>query len=191
MQHVLRSIRKAASIALFAVASFTLGACNSDNEYQTEAVTSPALESNARQATTNFKQTDPGLQRFFDNAAGYAIFPEVTKGGFVIGASRGDGVLYERGSPTHYVTMTAGTIGAQIGGQVFSEIIFFKTVAELDHFKQGHFEMDANASAVAVRSGASVAADYVNGVAVFVTGERGLMAEASVGGQKFKVRRIQ
>ena len=46
--------------------------------------------------------------------------------------------------------------------------------------------MSAQASAVAVTLGASADADYNKGVAVFTHVGGGVMAEASVGGQKFK-----
>jgi lipid-binding SYLF domain-containing protein len=78
------------------------------------------------------------------------------------------------------------TVGAQIGGQSFMEIIFFKNKAALDDFKQGNFELNAQISAVAVKEGASKDASYDQGVAVFTMPRVGLMAEATVGGQKFE-----
>jgi lipid-binding SYLF domain-containing protein len=77
-------------------------------------------------------------------------------------------------------------VGAQIGGQSFMEIIFFKNKAALDDFRQGNFELNAQISAVAVTEGASKDASYDLGVAVFTMPRKGLMAEASVGGQKFE-----
>ena len=184
-------------LALVTLASLPLGlttGCDTGGSYRTTQETgaerSPSLESDAEDTVRRMKETEPGLKVYFDTAAGYAVFPEIAKGGLILGGSHGDGVLYDGGAATHYATVTAGTIGAQIGGQVFSEIIFFQTRSELATFRSGGFELDANASAVAARRGASSAADYVKGVAVFVSGERGLMAEASVGGQKFDVRRV-
>lgn len=167
-----------------------LTACDTGGSYRTTAERSATLDSQAESTLRRFRETESGLQAYFDSAVGYAVFPEVSKGGIVVAGARGDGVLFEGGAATHYATLTAGSIGAQIGGQVFSEIIFFQTKTELEHFKMGAFELDAGASAVAVRKGATAAADYVRGVAVFVSGERGLMAEASVGGQRFEVRKI-
>ena len=82
--------------------------------------------------------------------------------------------------------MTQATVGAQIGGESFSEVIFFETKAALDRFKENRFEMSAGLSAVAAGSGTSKDAKYADGVAVFTQAKKGLMAEASVGGQKFK-----
>ena len=77
-------------------------------------------------------------------------------------------------------------MGAQIGGQSFMEIIFFKNKAALADFKQGNFELNAQISAVAAKEGASKDASYDQGVAVFTMPRGGLMAEATVGGQKFE-----
>jgi lipid-binding SYLF domain-containing protein len=78
------------------------------------------------------------------------------------------------------------TVGAQIGGQAFSEVIFFETKEALEKFKKSEFAMSAQVSAVAAQDGASKNAKYVEGVMVFTKAKQGLMAEASVGGQKFK-----
>jgi lipid-binding SYLF domain-containing protein len=84
-----------------------------------------------------------------------------------------------------YVDLSQATIGAQIGGQKYSEIIFFENATVLESFKKGEFTFAAQATAVAVSSGAGANAKYTNGVMVFTLGEKGLMAEASIGGQKF------
>jgi lipid-binding SYLF domain-containing protein len=164
-------------------------ACSSDREYETDGTTmrDTALESRADAAVRRMKEHDPGISRFFDNSVGYAVFPDVGKGGFIVGGSHGDGVLYEHGMITKYVSLTAGSIGAQIGGEKFTEIIFFQSQNELNRFKEGRFELDAKATAVAVRAGGAASANYANGVAIFVTDQKGLMVDASVGGQKFDI----
>jgi lipid-binding SYLF domain-containing protein len=93
--------------------------------------------------------------------------------------------VYEKGKPIGDTSLTQITIGFQLGGQAYSEIIFFKDKKTLDDFKNGNFELGAQASAVAVTAGASADANYEKGVAVFTMAKGGLMYEASVGGQKF------
>jgi lipid-binding SYLF domain-containing protein len=95
--------------------------------------------------------------------------------------------LYEGGAPTAFVSMTQLTVGFQLGGQAYSEFIFFKDDLALQDFKRGNYELGAQVSAVAVTAGASADADYSGGVAIFTQAKGGLMYEASVGGQKFKV----
>ena len=137
-------------------------------------------------AIANFKSSDAALAKWFDAAYGYAVFPSIGKGGLVVGGAAGDGRVFEKGAYIGDVHMTQATIGAQIGGESFSEVIFFETKAALDRFKQNKFEMSAGLSAVAASSGKSKDAKYTDGVAVFTLAKKGLMAEASVGGQKFK-----
>ncbi len=132
------------------------------------------------------KKTDPGLQRFFDTAAGYAVFPTVGKGAIGVGGAFGRGQLYEGGGKlAGYCTLTQATIGFQLGGQAYTELIFFETKDALSNFKSGNFAFAAQVSAVALKSGVSANAKYTDGVAVFTMAEAGLMYEASLGGQKF------
>ena len=130
-------------------------------------------------------RADPGLSRFFDHAVGYAVFPTVVKGAVGVGGASGSGVVFEKGKAVGKAHLTQGTIGAQIGGQTYSEVIFFETASALTDFKKGALALAAQVSAVAA-SAASKDAKYQDGVAVFTHEKGGLMAEASVGGQKFR-----
>lgn len=137
------------------------------------------------QTITRFSQRDPGLQRFFDKAYGYAVFPTVGKGAIGIGGAYGKGQVFERGRPIGTSKLVQVTIGFQWGGQAYSELVFFEDKAALARFKSGNLEFSAQASAVAIALGASATADYENGVAVFTMTKGGLMYEASIGGQSF------
>jgi lipid-binding SYLF domain-containing protein len=150
------------------------------------AETDAALVADAKHTIAVFKKADPGLDRFFAHAAGYAVFPGIGKGGLGIGGAHGDGVLFVGGVPVGKTSMTQVTVGAQIGAQEYAEIVFFETPAVLAQFKAGKANFSAEVSAVALKSGASASAKYKEGVAVFTATKGGLMAEASVGGQKFK-----
>jgi lipid-binding SYLF domain-containing protein len=139
----------------------------------------------AKETIQVFKKGDPGLDRFFASAAGYAVFPSVGKGGLGLGGAYGTGVLFERGKAVGKASLTQVTIGFQLGGQAYSEIIFLQTAQALADFKKSGFALAAEASAVALASGASANAKYEQGVAIFTAVKGGLMYEASVGGQKF------
>ena len=132
-----------------------------------------------------FKKADPGIAKFFKGSAGYAVFPSVAKGAVGVGGAGGSGVLFENGNPVGKAKLTQVTVGLQLGGQAYSEVVFFETAAALDDFKKGNFALAAQVSAVAAAAGASANAKYANGVAVFTIAKGGLMYEASVGGQKF------
>lgn len=141
--------------------------------------------SDAEKAKQKLLTSNPDLQEFFDDSAGYVIFPNVGKGGFIVGGASGNGVVYENGTVVGMADLKKLNIGLQAGGQAIIEVIFFETAADLAEFKDGEYEFSAEASAVALESGKAVNAQYEEGVAVFALPKAGLMADASVGGQKF------
>ncbi len=159
--------------------------------------------------TIDIYKKSPAVQPFFKSAYGYAVFPTVGKGGLGIGGSYGKGRVYRGGKVTGETSLIKVSIGAQAGGQGFSQMIFFEDKRAYDDFTSGEFEFDAAASAVAITAGAQAKAgtegatasasagpataeqakaNYRKGMAVFVHTKGGLMYEASIGGQKFKFK---
>ena len=139
-------------------------------------------------AKAAFIKDDAGMAEFFADSYGYIILPNVGKGAWGVGAAAGNGVAFENGKHIGFARMTQLTIGFQAGGQAYSEVVFFETKEAFDRFKEGKIEMSAQVSAVAAASGASANAKYNEGVLVFTRTKKGLMYEASVGGQQFKFR---
>jgi lipid-binding SYLF domain-containing protein len=148
------------------------------------------LQTDVDTAIKHFTQADSGLKETLKKAAAYAVFPNVGKGGFIVGGAHGNGQVYEGGKLIGHASLTQVTVGAQIGGQEYSQIIFFENKEALAKFKESGYAMSAQVSAVAAAEGASKNAKYVDGVMVFTKAKAGLMAEASVGGQKFKFEPI-
>ena len=146
--------------------------------------------------------------RFFSKCYGYAVFPTIGKGGFVVGGAYGSGQVYRAGAYVGDTTMAQATIGFQLGGQAYSEMIFFQDQQNFNTFTSGNFEFGAQASAVAITAGASAQAttggtgasasgtqkhaktvsEYQDGMAIFTVAKGGLMYEASIGGQKFSYK---
>ena len=100
-------------------------------------------EEGVAETIAKFKEGDPGIQGWFKDAYGYAVFPSVGKGGIGIGGARGKGLVYERGTLVGKVTLTQVSVGLQLGGQSFSEAIFFKDKTAFDDFTRGNYEFDA------------------------------------------------
>jgi lipid-binding SYLF domain-containing protein len=143
--------------------------------------------------------------KFFQKAYGYALFPTIGKGGMGVGFAHGTGRVYVRGKHVGDTSMTQGTVGLQLGGQAYSQIIFFEDKRAFDEFTSGNFEFGAQATAVAITAGAwasagttgtgagasgtsssaTTAGGYHKGMAIFTVAKGGLMYEASIGGQKF------
>ncbi len=156
------------------------------NPYKSETAANQNIQDHeVAQAIADFKNSDPSMKAFFEKAYGFAIFPTVGKGGLGIGGAYGKGKVYSKGVLNGTSSLMQFTVGFQLGGQVYSEIIFFENKRALDLFKYGNFEFGAQVSAVAATAGASANTDYSNGVAIFTIAKGGLMFEASVGGQKF------
>jgi lipid-binding SYLF domain-containing protein len=143
-----------------------------------------SLEARAAATLDSMRARDPGLQSVLDSAYGYAVFPDIGKAGVVVGAAYGRGILYEHGRPSGFVELNQGSIGAQLGGQTFSELIVFRDRLGVDTLKAGRFTLGANASAVALTAGAAASAEFTDGVAVFTMPLGGLMAELTISGQQ-------
>ncbi len=140
-----------------------------------------------QQATATMSEMsreDPRLDDLVRRGYGYALFPEIAKGGLVFGGGYGRGVVYEQGQHIGYADLSQASFGLQVGGQTYSELIVFENKAALERLKQGRVELAADASAVILKTGAAVNARFVDGIAVFVRPIGGAMAEATVGGQQ-------
>ena len=143
---------------------------------------------NEAKATINeFKETDSGISKFFSSAYGYVVFPGIGKGGLGVGGAGGKGTVFRGGGAVADAKMSQVTVGFQAGGQKYAEVIFFENAAAYDRFMGDNFEFAAQVSAVALKAGASADAKYRDGMLVFTQAIGGLMYEASIGGQKFKV----
>ncbi len=157
------------------------------------------------QTTINIFKDAGESAEYFNKSYGFAVFPTIGKGGIGIGGAHGKGRVYENGMHVGDTNVTQLTIGFQLGGQAFSQIIFFQDQRSFDEFTGGNFEFGAQATAVAITAGASAAATttgsstgasggkhdaktkgwFHKGMATFTVAKGGLMFEASVGGQKF------
>ena len=168
-----------ATLALFVVSTgcSTVPKKESDRERLTAGVNATYKGMNAEDNT---------LRGVIEHSAGYAVFPNVGKGGFIAGAAYGHGQVFDSsGKFLGYSDIKQGTVGAQAGAQTFDELIIFKDQAALDKFKAGQYALSANYSAVVLKAQKADSANFNDGVLVLVRPEGGAMIEASIGGQKF------
>lgn len=165
------------TLALFAFAS-----CHTVPKSDAER---SALKVNAAATLAVFIDKDPTLNDLIAEAAGYAVFPSVGKGAATLGGAYGRGVVFEDGDPTGWCETSQLTIGIQLGGQIFKELIVFKDATALQAFKNNQLVFAADATIVAVEAGAGVGANFKHGTEVFCINRSGLMYEASIGGRKY------
>jgi len=164
-----------------------LGGCTTAPRSQADR---ESLARNVQATVDDFTARDVGMAALFDQAHGYAVFPSVGKGAVGVGGAYGRGQAFENGRLVGYCDLTQGTIGLALGGQAYSEVIFFENQRAMDQFKYGNLEFSAQVSAVAANAGASADANYRDGVMVFTMARGGLMYEASLGGQGFSYEPI-
>ncbi|MGH8274383.1 MAG: YSC84-related protein [Gammaproteobacteria bacterium] len=177
-----------------AVAGLGLGACTATTS--TTSGQSPMAQ--VSQPSTAYPQAhqtmgrmvgaDPSMRKFLKNAYGYAVFPTVSKGALIVGGTYGQGGAFRNGKMVAKCSIAKGSIGFQIGGKAYSEVIFFKSKPYFDKFVNGNFSFDTGVSAVAANAGAAANVSYNKGVAVFSLPKGGLIASASVGGQNFSCK---
>jgi lipid-binding SYLF domain-containing protein len=172
---------KSRGLAILAAAAMLSG-CAAAPKTPQERV---ELHDKVGDALTDFEQADAGMPDLLDRSAGYAMFPDVGKGGLVVGGAYGHGEVFRHNHSIGWADISQGSVGAQIGGEQYSELIVFQTREALYRFRNNNFTFGANASAVAVKAGAAAGAEFKDGVAVFVKTTGGLMAEADLSGQKF------
>ena len=171
-------------IGLVAVAAFFAGCASTPNPG--DAADRSLLHTQTQMAIADFEARDPSIKHFFQTAHAYAVFPEVVTGAAILGGAHGDGEVYQSGKMIGYADVSQGSIGAQLGGQRYAEVVFFQNEGTFVDFKYGATEIDARATAIAAASGAAATADYRHGVLVFTLPQSGLMAQAAVGVQKFR-----
>ncbi len=146
----------------------------------------PELESDSKEALSTILEKTPKLESFKNEAYGYAVFPRITKAAIGVGGAAGNGMVYKDNIVVGAAHLKQATVGIQLGGQQYVEVIFFENEKTFRKFANGKLKFNAQASAVALKAGAAIDAAYQNGVAVFTATKGGLMYEASIGGQHFK-----
>jgi len=187
MRPHLRNIFQTSLLGLmsFIAIPLTLSGCGSvpttQNEMDTkmEAVVPPA-----NKAADSILAKDKSLKPLLDNAYGYIVFPSVGSGALIVGGQGGNGVVFKNGNPWGIAKLASGSIGLQVGGETFTEIIIMQTSDAFDAMTADKFSFTAGVTATAVKAGAALNAKFNDGIAVFVSTNGGLMASAAIGGQQ-------
>ena len=131
-----------------------------------------------------------------DRAEGVAIFPNVIKGGFIIGARHGSGVLLVRDAASRawhapvFATVTGANLGFQAGLQSTDLVLIFTTRQSVQQTLNGQFTIGADAAAAAGPVGreTSAATDIRLSSEIFsYSRSRGLFAGVSLDGSVIQI----
>jgi lipid-binding SYLF domain-containing protein len=185
--HLKEIVMNKAIIVPLLLAAFASGLVGCSTAPKTEEKRE-ALSSNVQSTLDAMRAEDPGFGAFIDAAHAYAVYPTVGRGAFIFGGAYGKGHVYEKGKFIGYSDMSQATVGAQIGGEGFAQVIAFENRAALDRFISKEYAFTAEVKAVALKSGAAKQARFQDGIAVFQYTKGGLMAAAAVGGQRFRFK---
>ncbi len=155
----------------------------------TFAADKAVLTKNSEAALESLYGKEPLAKAIREKAAGVLVFPSITKAGFIVGGSSGDGVLFKNGRAIDYYKTASVSVGFQAGMQSFGYALFFMTDAALENFRKSDSGWDAGAEAnvVVAQSGASAEATAETAkseIVAFVFDQKGVMGGVSLGGQK-------
>lgn len=170
-------------LSLLAVATMAMVGCESNSPDSQANRTD--LNNRAKAAMQQMTSQDPKLGDMINSSVGYVIFPDIGQGAVGIGGASGMGVLYRNGQPSGWVKLNQLSVGPQVGGQSYSELIIFQNDDAMNRLMNNSLEFGTEASATIVKAGAAVAATFRQGVAVYVLPRGGLEAGANINGQKF------
>ena len=172
----------------WAVAALVLcgsAACGGDQKQADDASsTSGERVPEVQDTIEKFKEKDPSLADLFARSAAYVVLPYIGEGGFIVGGASGEGEAFVGGQYVGKVKVSEVSVGALVGGQTFSELVFFEKQVHFDRLRTGTFKFGSEVSAVAAHKGVAKNATFEDGIVAFILPRKGLMASASVGGQK-------
>ncbi|HZL35251.1 MAG TPA: lipid-binding SYLF domain-containing protein [Tepidisphaeraceae bacterium] len=176
-------MRKAIFPAL-AAAALAAAVVGCDTNSPQSPAQQAAMKSESKTALQQFEAGNPSIQGVVDGAVGYVIFPDVGKAAVGIGGAHGNGEVYQNGQVIGHASLDQASIGLDLGGKTYAELIVFQNQAALDRLKEGKLTFGGTAAVEVVKAGAAVKGEFVNGVRVFVLPKGGLEADVSLNGQK-------
>ncbi len=130
-----------------------------------------------------------GGQEFLQTAKGVLVIPSIIKAGLGVGGQYGEGALRIGGKTVEYYSIAAGSVGFQIGAQKMNLIIVFMEDRALKEFRaSAGWKAGVDATAAFIDAGKEKSLDTIDvrhPVVVFLFGQKGLMAAATIEGAKF------
>ena len=172
-------------IAAIALVALVTVACGGSKDGAKDAQNAKVERNpDVNETIARFKAKDPTIEGLFAKSAGYFIVPTVGEGAFILGGGHGTGEAFEGGAYIGQISVSEVSIGAQVGGQSYSELVFLEKAADVRKLKEGSFAFNAEITAIAADKGAAQSGTFKDGTMAFILPKKGLMASAAIGGQK-------
>lgn len=145
----------------------------------------PLSKLNALAETEQHFRDTQKLNDYFEQAVAYAILPINVRVGTGFGGAWGEGWVIEQKQTTGKVSQWQLFVGINFGAQLYEQILFFKTKAALEAFKEGTFEFAGQANATAIIWGVAATPSFSQDVALFTLIDGGLLLEGSIGMHRY------
>jgi lipid-binding SYLF domain-containing protein len=146
------------------------------------------MRHSAQKSLTNLYSSTPAARSLGEKAAGVLVFPEILKGGFIVAAQYGNGVLFKKGKAVGYYNTTSGSFGFQAGVQSFGYALFFMTEDDLAYLERSKgWEVGVGPSITIVDVGIARSLSTTTarkGVYAFFFDQKGLMGGLGLQGSK-------
>ena len=149
------------------------------------------IENDSNDALTTFYKEVKGSKQYLENAKAYLVFPDVKEAGMFIGGKYGEGVLRVGNASKAYYSITAASVGMQMGAQTYHMVIAFTSDAALNKFllddDEWETEVDGKIAIATWNSKEELDdTDYSDDMVAFIFDSKGMMGSFTMEGTRFK-----
>ena len=153
-----------------------------------KAATAAEIDGNVDAALKTLYATSPAAKELSKVAKGVLVFPEIVKGGVIIGGQYGVGALRKEGKTEGYYNTAAASYGLQLGLQKFGYAMFLMTDSAMEYLnKSSGWEIGVGPSIVIVDEGIAKSLTTTTAkedIYAFFFSQKGLMAGLGLQGSK-------
>ena len=132
--------------------------------------------------------SDERLEPFFSQAEIVAVYPNGFRGGFGFGGAIGHGLVFQRGQVIGRSSMYQISVGANVGGQFYRQVLFFRSQAAFERVMADVMEFAGQANLAVAQLGGAATPSFNTEVAMFTQLRGGLLLEGSVGAHRYTFR---
>jgi len=179
MKHTFRTVFTVILITLFSSAAFVSTA---------SAAGAGEIDIKVDGTLTKFNAEVTGGAEFLKKAKAVLVFPDVIKGGFIVGGEYGKGALRHDGDTMGYYSIASASLGLQAGAQQYAIVMVFLTDEALVKFRDSKgWEAGVDGSVAIAEWGAGTdinTQNFKDPLVGFVLDNKGLMAGISLEGSK-------
>jgi len=131
------------------------------------------------------QEKQPSVKELLQKSYGFAVIPSIGNASLVLGGDYGVGEVFVKDHVIGYAGIGKVTLGVQLGGTNFHQMIVFNNEENWKQFKAGKYSFAADAGVAIVKAGAQASKGFGAGTVAFVFNEGGMLLDLDIGIQKF------